>query len=390
VPILGHIAAQGGKTPGSPTITSVTVGDGSVSVAFSEPAYKGKGNVSYTVTSSPGGFTGTGSSSPITVSGLTNGTSYTFTITTTGASGVGSAASAASNSVAPVAPGYTLYQTFNTSGTFTMPNTATQVAFFIVAGGSAGGVGGSSPRNVRFERHNGGGAGGGCGAAGVLMGGKDIPLTPGANYSVVIGSGAAGGTIYTPYAGGHGGNSSFGNFVSVDGGYGGGSTWAQGGGAAGNGGGGNTPGFIWNLANVYEYKTASGAAGGTSAQAGFSSTAETGSLALGGNLGTVNYTISGGGGGGSGGHYGNAAVYGPFNGGNAGAGGGAGGRGGNNPPSLNGNSGDGLAGSSATSPGCGGGGSGGPGSPANFNAGNTGGSAQAGSSTAGQLVIYVK
>jgi hypothetical protein len=390
MPILGHTASQSGKVPGVPTITGVTAGNGSADVAFTEPAYKGKGNVSYTVTSSPGGFTGTGSSSPITVSGLTNGTSYTFTITTTGASGVGSAASAASNSVAPVAPGYTLYQTFNNSGTFTMPNTATQVAFFIVAGGSAGGVGGSIPRNARFERFNGGGAGGGGGAAGVLMGGKDIPLTPGANYSVVIGASATGGSIYTPYAGGNGGNSSFGNFVSVDGGYGGGSTWAQAGGGAGNGGGGNTPGFIWNLANAYDLQTSAGGAGGSSASTGASTTAATASLALAGNLGTVNYTISGGGGGGSGGHYGNATVYDYFNGGNAGTGGGAGGRGGNRPASTNGNSGDGIAGSASTAPGCGGGGSGGPGSPANFNAGNTGGSAQAGSSTAGQLVIYVK
>ena len=82
MPIIGSTAAQSGKTPGAATITTVTPGDGSVSVAFNEPSYKGKGNATYTVTSSPGGFTGTGSSSPITVSGLSNGTSYTFTITT--------------------------------------------------------------------------------------------------------------------------------------------------------------------------------------------------------------------------------------------------------------------------------------------------------------------
>jgi hypothetical protein len=48
-------------------------------------------------------LTGTGASSPITVTGLSNGTSYTFTVRATNAIGTGPA-SAASNSVTPVAP----------------------------------------------------------------------------------------------------------------------------------------------------------------------------------------------------------------------------------------------------------------------------------------------
>ncbi len=47
-----------------------------------------------------GGQTATGSGSPITVSGLTNGDSYTFTVTATNGVGTGSA-SAASNPVIP-------------------------------------------------------------------------------------------------------------------------------------------------------------------------------------------------------------------------------------------------------------------------------------------------
>jgi hypothetical protein len=52
----------------------------------------------YTVTSTPGSVTATGTSSPITVIGLSNGTSYTFTVTASNSGGT-SASSGASNSI---------------------------------------------------------------------------------------------------------------------------------------------------------------------------------------------------------------------------------------------------------------------------------------------------
>lgn len=91
--------------PQAPTIgTATDLGTGStVSVAFTAGANGGKAVTTYTATSSPGGLTGTGASSPITVSGLTAGTAYTFTVTATNANGT-SASSAASNSVTPAVP----------------------------------------------------------------------------------------------------------------------------------------------------------------------------------------------------------------------------------------------------------------------------------------------
>lgn len=86
--------------PSTPSAPTATAGVGSASVAFSAPSANGSAITGYTVTSSPGGITATGTSSPITVPGLTAGTSYTFTVVATNALG-NSSSSAASNAVTP-------------------------------------------------------------------------------------------------------------------------------------------------------------------------------------------------------------------------------------------------------------------------------------------------
>ncbi|QGS48390.1 Ig-like domain-containing protein [Shewanella putrefaciens] len=90
--------------PGAPTIGTATAGNTQATVAFTAPANTGGAAVTgYTVTSNPGGFTGTGTGAAITVNGLTNGVAYTFTVTATNSAGT-SAASAASNSITPASP----------------------------------------------------------------------------------------------------------------------------------------------------------------------------------------------------------------------------------------------------------------------------------------------
>jgi hypothetical protein len=85
--------------PPAPVIGTATAGVGQASVAFSEVV--GSAVTGYTAISNPGGFSSVNCvSTPCTVSGLTNGTAYTFTVTPFNSTGSGPA-SAASNSVVP-------------------------------------------------------------------------------------------------------------------------------------------------------------------------------------------------------------------------------------------------------------------------------------------------
>ena len=118
--------------PGAPTIGAATPGSGQASIAFTAPISNGgSGIISFTVTCNAGGFTGTGPTSPITVTGLTNGNTYNCSVVAT--NGVGPGAASATVAVTPVpltcAPG-----TWSVSGA--APCTAAAPGYFVANAGA--------------------------------------------------------------------------------------------------------------------------------------------------------------------------------------------------------------------------------------------------------------
>ncbi|MFD5224993.1 fibronectin type III domain-containing protein, partial [Microbacterium sp. NPDC058342] len=93
------------KAPSAPQSVSAKAGDARATVSWKAPSSNGGSAITkYTVTTQPGGKTVTTTGAlKATVSGLANGTAYTFTVTATNAAG-SSPASAKSAAVTPLAP----------------------------------------------------------------------------------------------------------------------------------------------------------------------------------------------------------------------------------------------------------------------------------------------
>jgi hypothetical protein len=110
----GRLSKVKGKVvdiPTVPTIGTATAGNESATVAFTAST-KGGPVSTYTALSNPGSVTGSGTSSPVTVSGLTGGTAYTFTVRGNNATG-SSEYSSASNSITALVPG--VYESISTT-----------------------------------------------------------------------------------------------------------------------------------------------------------------------------------------------------------------------------------------------------------------------------------
>jgi len=311
-------ASTWARAPGAPTIGTASVASGtSASITFTPPTDLGIGTITYTATSSPTGITGTGSSSPITVSGLTTGSSYTFTVTASTPSGSGPA-SAASNSITMIIQGQQQY-TSPGSYTWVAPTGVTSVSVIAVG---HGGYGGSRFYCCAYFSGSGG-------SGGALAYTNNFSVTPGNSYAVFIGtqSGACAPSSFSSFNSttvkANGGNASVQGFANAGGtvangtGFAGGETPSisnnsQGGGGGGGGGGytavGGAGGKSFISCGLGGSSTGGGGGGGAGGKNGpwpGSGGGGVGILGAGAN-GTGSSCNAGGGGGSGGANGGNA------------------------------------------------------------------------------------
>lgn len=258
-PPTAEFSTVGGNwVPGAPTSVSATGGNAQATVTFSAPTAGGTPTTGYRVTSSPGGITATGTSSPITITGLTNDTSYTFTVAAANAAGYGPESSA-SNSVTPA-----------------VPPAPSSVEYLVVAGGGGGGSGFDTGGHY---------SGGGGGAGGMRTG--SLSVSGGVSYTVTVGAGGSGNT--------QGNSSVFSSITSIGGGRGG--NYGQAGGTGGSGGGGGRDGGSNGGAGTAGQGTNGAGFGGGGGGAGVAASGGNGGNGLQSSItGTSTYYAGGGGG----------------------------------------------------------------------------------------------
>lgn len=85
------------QLPGAPTIGSAVAGNAQATISFTPPASNGGATItSYTVSCTPGPVSASGAASPITVTGLTNNTTYGCSVRATNSAGTGPASGSVS------------------------------------------------------------------------------------------------------------------------------------------------------------------------------------------------------------------------------------------------------------------------------------------------------
>jgi hypothetical protein len=254
----------------APTIGTASVASAtSVSVAFTAPSCTGGSVIStysaYCTTT--GTNRATGASSPITVTGLTTGTAYTFRVIATNIYGP-SYPSGASNSATPAVIGA---QVYNIPGTYSWVAPSGVSAVSVVAVGGGGSVASGQ---------------GGTGAGGAGLGYKNnYTVAAGSSYTVIVGRSFC----YCGPSARCGGTSSFVSAGVVSGG--GGSQFGTGGSYTGDGGGNGGAGGAGSVCGT----TRAGGGGGAGGYSGTGGTGGRGAPTL------VPATAGAGGGGGGGG-----------------------------------------------------------------------------------------
>jgi len=130
------------SVPGAPTsVSGSATSSSAISVSFSAPACNGHLTIdSYQAISSPGCITASASASPISVTGLSASTAYTFRVRAHNSKGYGSYSSASASVSTQSVRGCASY---TTPGSFTLvlPAGVTSVSVVAVGGGYCGGTG---------------------------------------------------------------------------------------------------------------------------------------------------------------------------------------------------------------------------------------------------------
>lgn len=137
-----------------PTSLSATNGDTEVTISFTSGSDGGSAITDYLYSTDGLTYTSTGdATSPITISGLTNGVTYSITLKAVNVNGN----SIASSPVSATPNVVQTIQTFTTVGTtsWTAPSGVTSVEYLLVSGGGGGGQNSSN----NYGRYNSGGPG---------------------------------------------------------------------------------------------------------------------------------------------------------------------------------------------------------------------------------------
>lgn len=147
-------SANKAVAPGAPTIGIATPGNGSATVNFTAPTSAGSSAITgYTVTSNPAGGVDVNAGSTVlthTVTGLSNGISYTFTVVAANSVGAG-AASIASSAVMPHKASQSIGTISFSPATLAVGGTATVSA--AASSGLAASFSSTTPGVFRFWQH---------------------------------------------------------------------------------------------------------------------------------------------------------------------------------------------------------------------------------------------